>query len=734
MVKITLCFSLFIFHFSFCFAQQPASHAIDSLTARIATEHEDSNKVNTLLALYDKIYHNGDHDKAMQYAVDALDLSKSIYYRHGESIANRAMAQVYYTQLKYADALHSLNAGLKIATDLNDTSSMALFYTRIGLVYFRLANQPEALQADLTSLKLREEIKDSASMVSSLINIGNVYSEQGNFSEALKYEKKALRLSLKYDQKNNISACYNNLGGIEVKSRHYGEALENFNKSIEVEEKMGDNEGIAIAYGNVGEIYVDLGRYDTAVKYIMKSLVMKKKGGYRRVESSYEHLAELNNLLKHYAVAKLYADTVLKISLATGSKDCIQSGYESLSRADSGMGDFRSALANYMLAESWRDSLVNDENTKKTVQAEMNYAFDKKQDAEKAEQDKKDLLQHEQSRKQQITIYFISGILFLVILFAFVVVRSLRQNRRKTVIISKQKEEVEKQKEEVEKQKAVVEQQKAVVEEKNELIEQQKAVVEEKNKDITDSIRYASRIQRALLTTDEYITEHVKEHFILFKPRDIVSGDFYWAFNGYGVLYLACCDCTGHGVPGAFMSLLNISMLNESVIERKIIRPDRILNDVRDNIIKALNPDRVDTESQDGMDCSLCAFDFKNGVLQTACANNPVWIVRKDTGELEEIAPDKMPVGIQYGDQKSFTVRNLKLNQGDVVYMFTDGYADQFGGPKGKKFKYKALSEKIKMISDKPMQEQKNILEQTFEEWRGNLEQVDDVLIMGIRV
>ncbi|HSY76304.1 MAG TPA: SpoIIE family protein phosphatase, partial [Bacteroidia bacterium] len=264
-------------------------------------------------------------------------------------------------------------------------------------------------------------------------------------------------------------------------------------------------------------------------------------------------------------------------------------------------------------------------------------------------------------------------------------------------------------------------------------VENQKQIVEEKNKDITDSIKYASRIQRALLTSHEYISKQVKENFILFKPRDIVSGDFYWAFKSQeGVFYLACCDCTGHGVPGAFMSLLNISMLNETVIERRILSPDKVLNEIRNNIIKALNPEKADTESKDGMDCSLCAIDFSKKQMYLACANNPVWIVR--AGTVIEITPDKMPVGIQYGDQKSFTLHTVPLNEGDSIYMFTDGYADQFGGPKGKKFKHKQLQEVILANANKSMAEQKSILDKMFSEWMGGLEQVDDMLIIGLKV
>jgi len=724
--KYALTYLLLFITCSMVFAQPKPSHVIDSLTKVVAIAKSDTNKVKALNLLSEKVYKAGDKDKSLQYGIDALDLANKLYYKPGQANALMRIAVANYAKLKYADALRNYQLGLNIEAQLKDTFQMAIFYTRIGLVYFRQANLPEALQADFTGLKLRQEIHDSTGMSTSFINLGNVYSEQNNYVEALKNEKQALKIALRFRQQNNTSACYNNLGGINVKLKQYDTAIAYFKLAQQLEEKIGDQEGVAIVLDNLAEICIDEAKFAEAMDYTLKARALMKQIGYKRgIEPVYIHMAQICNATKQYAKGKLYADTVVTLSGQTGSKDYIEAGYECLSRADSGLGDFKAALTNYKLSVTWHDSLTSDENTKKTVQAEMNYAFDRKQDAEKAEQDKKDIIQKEQSRKQQITIYFISGFLLLVVFFALFITRSLQQNRRKTIIISKQKEEVE--------------QQKSMVEKQNVLIEHQKAIVEEKNKDITDSIKYASRIQRALLTTDEYIGKQLKEYFILFKPRDIVSGDFYWAYasppqvgEGWGeAFYIACCDCTGHGVPGAFMSLLNITMLNEAIIERKIIRPDFVLNDIRTSIIKALNPDGADS-GKDGMDCALAMIDFKNNVLQTSCANNPVWIVRGN--ELIEIHPDKMPVGIQHGEQKSFTVHTINLRKGDVIYMFTDGYADQFGGPKGKKFKYKALQEILIANSQRHMSEQKAILELTFEEWKGDLEQVDDVLVIGVRV
>jgi serine phosphatase RsbU (regulator of sigma subunit) len=279
----------------------------------------------------------------------------------------------------------------------------------------------------------------------------------------------------------------------------------------------------------------------------------------------------------------------------------------------------------------------------------------------------------------------------------------------------------------------------------------------QKNEDITSSIQYAKRIQDAILPTKEHIQKLFPDSFVLFKPKDIVSGDFYWANfisnpNGEfargrirlgegqgGACFLLCTgDCTGHGVPGAFMSLLNIAFLNEITIERKITRPDLILNELREEIIKAMNPDKIQEQNysaeevKDGMDCILCSFDFKNNILNAACANNPLYLVRN--GELTEYEPDNFPVGLHTGEKKNFTLHTITLQKGDVIYTASDGYVDQFGGPKDKKFKTKMLKEKLAEISRLPMSEQKSILEKTFTEWKGTREQTDDVTVIGIRI
>lgn len=268
--------------------------------------------------------------------------------------------------------------------------------------------------------------------------------------------------------------------------------------------------------------------------------------------------------------------------------------------------------------------------------------------------------------------------------------------------------------------------------ESNGLLEIKNAIIEEKNKDITDSIRYAKRIQYTLLAHQEILQQNIPNHFILFQPKDIVSGDFYWATKKESRFYLAICDSTGHGVPGAFMSLLNISFLNEAINEKNILAPNEILNYVRNRLISSVSQDGA----QDGMDgillCITASLNKDERIsLEYAAANNAPVMVKG--GELIELLADKMPIG-KGENNSSFTLQKIDSQKGDTIYFYTDGYADQFGGPKGKKFKYKQLNSLLLDKYEKPMNEQKNILEQKINEWKGNLEQVDDILVIGIRL
>jgi serine phosphatase RsbU (regulator of sigma subunit) len=304
-----------------------------------------------------------------------------------------------------------------------------------------------------------------------------------------------------------------------------------------------------------------------------------------------------------------------------------------------------------------------------------------------------------------------------------------RQKELETVVanatleIRTQKEEVESQKDEIEAQRDMVTRQ------KDQILQQKQA--------ITDSMEYASRIQSAVLPPDEVIKYLLPKHFILYKPRDIVSGDFYWLTHQRGEIVIAVADCTGHGVPGAFMSMLGIALLKETVNKAEQLKANLILNELRDQVILSLRQSGKAEEAKDGMDISLCILNKETMNLQYAGANNQLYLIRK--GELIEIKGDRMPIGISSKAGKSFTNHEMKVHKDDSLYMFSDGYADQFGGENRRKFMSKRLKQLLIEIQDNIMFDQKEILEQTINKWMGKtgshkeVEQIDDMIVMGIK-
>lgn len=554
----------------------------------------------------------------------------------------------------------------------------------IGLIYFSQKNYSGALENYFKSLKIRESVQDKQGVSGSLNNIGEVYKALGEEEKALEHYSKALAINREIGNRNWESININNkamifygqgmLLGKQDPQREvfFKQALENYFEALKIRTEIGDQQGIALSGLGIGLVYTQQKKFADAQNYFADALSISKSIGYR---------------------------------------EAIKEIYLAKTRLDSSMSNWNTAFINHQLYILYRDSLLNEESTRQSVRAEMTFNFDKKEELARIEQAKKDVLVTEEKQRQKIIIVAVSVVLLVVMILALVIFRSLRQNQKKNRIITLQKEEVERQ----------------------------KHIVEEKQKEITDSINYAERIQRSFLASDTLLTTHLKDYFVFFQPKDIVSGDFYWAAElGNGRFLLATADSTGHGVPGAIMSILNISCLEKSVEEQQLIEPAAILDHTRLKIIERLKKDGSTEGGKDGMDASLISFDLKNFQLTYAAANNPVWIIRYSAEEQKhviiELAPDKMPVGKHDKDAIPFKQSNVLLQKRDMVYTLTDGMPDQFGGPKGKKFMYKPLKELLISIADLPATEQKNKLSTALNSWKGVLEQIDDVCIVGVRV
>jgi serine phosphatase RsbU (regulator of sigma subunit) len=338
----------------------------------------------------------------------------------------------------------------------------------------------------------------------------------------------------------------------------------------------------------------------------------------------------------------------------------------------------------------------------------MNYELNQLDAKDKAEQAEKDIQVAADKRRETIIIWSVILGLLLVVVFTAFVFRSLRITRRQKKLIEIKNEETEAQK--------------IAVEERNKIIE-------EKNKDITDSINYARRLQDAILPPLNSIRQSFPESFVLYKPKDIVAGDFYWMEKSGDNILIAAADCTGHGVPGALVSVVCSNALNRTVKEFHITEPGKILDKVRELVLETF--EKSENNVQDGMDISLCSINTKTKEVQWGGAYNSLWYIQN--GEIVEVPADKQPIG-KSNNPKPFNTHKLNLQNDSILYLYTDGYADQFGGSRGKKFKYKQLETVLLENSSKPMEEQKSTLEYILNDWKGSLEQIDDILIIGIRL
>ena len=759
---------------------------IDSLLILLKTDKPDSNKVNHLNDLTREYINIREYDTGLKYGNKALALSSSLpainkqgwlaaianafnnigninYYKNfhyealkkhyaalkirkdigdkkGIAASHYSIALIHQSQCNYPEALKNNIAALKIWEAMDDKKGMAKNYNCIGNIYFNQANFTEALKNHFAALKLKLALEDKPGIANSYINIGNVYYGQGNLPEALKNYSVSLLLSQELGNHPGIASSYQNIGAIyEIRGNHQ-DALKNFFASLKVNKEINDKIGIASCYHNIATTYTSMGDYRQGLKNYYASLKLKEEIGDKQgIASSLFNLGLLQIELQKHEEANDYLIKALQVYKEINSKAGVRNSYKLLSGIDSTKGNWKEAYENHKLFIVYRDSIDNEETKKKTTEIILTNKFEKQEAATKAAQEKKDTIATANKKRQQLILILVSSVLILVFIFAGFVVRSLR-------ITNKQKKTIELQKNEV---------------------SLQKEIVSEKNKEITDSINYAQRIQRALLASKKMLdanlsksghgsvsedqemlgqVQHNSSYFIFFQPKDIVSGDFYWASPlANGNFALVTADSTGHGVPGAIMSMLNISCLNEAVKAQQLTEPNEILDYTRKKIIEHLSNDGSAEGGKDGMDCSLLSFEFgeRSSVsgegtseaqsitkLTYSAANNPIWIVRKK--QIIELELDKMPVGKHNRDSIPFTRHSMELEKGDIVYTISDGMPDQFGGPKGKKFMSKQLKELLVRISHFPMQEQKEKLSHEFNLWKGNLEQVDDVTILGI--
>lgn len=610
---------------------------------------------------------------------------------------------------------------------------------------------------------------------------------QGDFTLSLEKLYQSLDLRERIGDKSGVSECYNNIGGIHYSQRHYDKALDLFKKSLALKIEIGESPGIATAYNNIGAIYNDMNLIDSAEYYYLKCLdiyvdlndnlglgliyhnlgsIYIKKNQLDRAEWFFNHSIDINlkegqsQLLSnsHYLLSKMYfdlgslalAEKYAKISLdyanEIGFPDDIKDPAGMLSDIYTKQRKYQDALEMYQLYVTMKDSSFSEEIKQEVEARNLQYTFEKKALADSirfahensinqskiAEQDA--IIKQKHTLNYSLVIGFVLlGALTVLILIA------LRNKKRANA--------------EIEKQKLQVEQQRDIINEKHKLTIDQKKMLEEQNQEIKDSITYAKRLQDAILPSSETVQSALPDSFILYKPKDIVAGDFYWVEEIDNIVYFAAADCTGHGVPGAFVSIVCSNALNQAILELGICHPAQLLERVTQLVVKTF--EKSNQSIKDGMDIAVCAMNKSTRELQYAGANNPLWIISSNNityaaaqkhevefapSALYEIKATKRPVG-KYAADIPFEQHTLKLDHGDIIYLLSDGFADQFGGEnlpsgkgRGKKFKYKQLKELLLRLQPYSMVDQKSHLNVSFEKWRGSFEQLDDVCVIGVKV
>jgi serine phosphatase RsbU (regulator of sigma subunit) len=561
-----------------------------------------------------------------------------------------------------------------------------------------------------------EKLNDQSGLSYAMHYIGDIYFSQSDLSDkistkldyihkALSEYFRSLKIAEKIHDEKSVVNSFNCIGNCYRELKNYDLAFNYYNNAVDLRIREGDKMGLAQTYGNIGKLYLKQENYARALEFLFLSLKLSEETDYRRTQV--KALGTIGNIylkLKDYEKALDFCNRSLALSSEIGFLEYIAKANYSLSHIYSAMdyghrnGD--KAFNYYKSYIADRDSI----NTRNANQAELKFEFDKREQLARAEQGKKDAIARQEQQEQRVITTAISIGLALVLVLAIFILRSYKKEKRAKALITEQKKEVEKQRQ----------------------------IISDKNKDITDSITYARRIQQAKLPAKEEIASHLKDCFVLFKPKDIVSGDFYYFTSRNGSVFIAAADCTGHGVPGAIMSMVGSEKLEDAVNNSSGI--SEILQQLNKGIKSSLRQSDNANSTRDGMDIALCEILQSEKLLCYAGANRPLWIVRKGASMVEEIKATKSAIGGLTHDDQTFESHKVAFNPGDTLYICTDGYADQFNGNTGKKLMTKKFREILLQIQSLGMQEQMEHLDHFIEEWKAGTEQVDDILVIGIRL
>ena len=737
MKRVTI---LVLFIVGICHFQLIASSRIDSLKNCLLEIDEDTNRVELLLELSKAHFRNDRNSKSSAYYLEtALTLSNKLNYLKGIVKYWDLKGYQHRNRSEYKKALYCHFEAMELAKKIKSEKSLSTIYNNIGVVYRRLDEYNKGLDFHLKALEIAEKYNQRLTQSMAINSIGNIYTLMHHYDEALEYYKRAMQIAKEDKHLLSQAINYNNIGEVYEMTGKYEKALVFYHKSLKLNEEINSSKGQSICFDCIGNVYNKTNELNKALEYYEKALEinLQHEDKYFAVVS-YNNIGEIYIKLGNYSKAMDHLQKALDISLEIGSKMQIKKAYENLSSLFEKNNLKGKALEYYKKSILYKDSILNEESNKNIAKLQVLYNSEKQLREIQSLRKEQELKEKDLQRKSLIITFLIIAVL-MVLIFALLLFRSYTIKRRanqsllnksneinqKNILLEQQKNEIEAHREEIEKQQRVVQ-------EKNQYLEQANTLIEAKNKKITSSIGYARRIQQAMLPPDEVIKSYFNEFFIFYRPKDIVSGDFYWFDMKEESIFFASVDCTGHGVPGAFMSFVGFNLLNRALYEEKLHQPSHILNFLHSGIKSTLRKKETNA-IKDGMDIALCKYNYNSYELEYAGALIPLMIIRE--GKIIEFKADYSQLGeIDEDFFEPFTNNKLRVYPGDNVYLFSDGFMDQFGGKYNKKFLKKRFVKTLQENSGKSMQEQEQVLSRTFDNWKGDNEQVDDVLVIGIKI
>ncbi|MCU0433121.1 MAG: tetratricopeptide repeat protein [Bacteroidia bacterium] len=605
----------------------------------------------------------------------------------------------------YDSAIRYTQIVIDYAAGGNFPRQLASAHNILANCYYFRGLYPESVKSYLVALKIYEKLSDSTRIANCYNNIGNTYTRQKYYDQALSYHRKALDIRKRLGDKENLANSYNNIANIYHSQKKYNLALDNHTQSLRLKIAGQDTAMMVLSLNNIGGVYTDMQLYDSAIAYHELALKLNElaEKSEEDEEIAYVNLSRTYMLLKEYKKAEEYGLKAHQMATQIGDAETLLEVNDILSKIYQQTGRYELALNYYQKYVWFRDSLYNEENTAKLLAEEYQYKYEKKLEEEKLEQARKDAVTETEKKKKNQILILVCSLLALVIGFAVFIYRSYLKKR-----------------------------------EVSEKILEQNTVIREKQKEIIDSINYAKRIQNAVLPDADDFRNEFADAFVYNNPKDIVSGDLYWyaklsttSANPIQLIVVALADCTGHGVPGGFMSLLATQLLNHSVKNPDINSPGELLYYMNTRISQDLNKSTKE-RINDGMDIAVCAIDFARNTVYFSGANRPLWIMRGNV--IEETDPTRASIGAYTAENQEFLTHTLQLAKGDRIYLFSDGITDQFGGAENKKFTKKRLKEFLLDTAEMSLTAQCEKFSRLMNEWQGSMEQTDDMMMIGIKL